>query len=271
MNADNYSPDSSSKRHTEAAPFVVPEVRTINISSPLRWVGAGFRDILAMPLASFFYGATLALMGYLLTTYYGGAVGIAFTTGFLLVGPFLAIGMYDLSRQRATGQAINFSASLTAWKDNFPAVSFYAVILMLSLAVWARVSVVIVALFFPDGVESLTELLAAFRESPDTWVFFFIYIVVGAGLALFTFATSAVALPMLLDRREMDAITAMIVSFNTIRLNPKALMMWAVIVVSLTTAGFITWFVGLVVVLPIIGHGTWHAYKECVAPAAESA
>lgn len=246
------------------APFTLPGVRAIDMAAPLRWIGAGFRDFLAMPSASLFYGAALALMGYLLTNFYGGAIGIAFTTGFLLVGPFLAIGLYDLSRQRAAGKHPRLGPSLSAWNDNLPAIGFYAAILMLSLAVWARVSVVIIALFFPDGVESFTALLAALRDSTDTWVFFTIYILVGAGLALFTFATSVVALPMLLDRKEMDAISAMIVSFNTIRVNTLPMLAWALIIVALTAAGFVAWFIGLVVVLPIIGHGTWHAYRECV-------
>lgn len=251
-------------RDEPPAPFALPGIRAIDTAAPLRWVGEGFRDFLAMPAASLFYGAMLALMGYLLTNFYGGALGIAFTTGFLIVGPFLAIGLYDLSRQRATGRRPRLGASLTAWNGNLPAVSFYAVILMLSLAVWARVSVVIIALFFPDGVESFTALLAALRDSTDTWVFFAIYMMVGAALAMFTFATSAIALPMLLDRREMDAISAMIVSFNTIRTNTLPMIVWAAIIVALTAAGFVAWFVGLVIVLPIIGHGTWHAYRECV-------
>lgn len=251
-------------RDEPPAPFTLPGIRAIDTAAPLRWVGAGYRDFLAMPSASLFYGATLALMGYLLTNFYGGALGIAFTTGFLLVGPFLAIGLYDLSRQRAAGKQIRLATSLSAWNDNLPAIGFYAVILMLSLAVWARVSVVIIALFFPDGVESFPALLAALRDSTDTWIFFLIYTLVGAGLALFTFATSAVSLPMLLDRKEVDAISAMIVSFNAIRVNTLPMIAWAAIIVALTAAGFVAWFIGLVVVLPIIGHATWHAYRECV-------
>lgn len=266
MEKPTETPSVTVVRDEPPAPFTLPGIRVIEPSAPLHWVGAGFRDCLAMPVASLFYGATLTLMGYLLTNFYGGALGIAFTTGFLIVGPFLAIGLYDLSRQRAAGQRPRLAASLTAWQGNLPAISFYAVILMLSLAVWARVSVVIIALFFPDGVESFTALLAALRESADTWVFFAIYTMVGAGLAMFTFATSAVALPMLLDRKEMDAISAMIVSFNTIRANTLPMLVWAAIIAALTAAGFVAWFIGLVVVLPIIGHGTWHAYQQCVEP-----
>jgi uncharacterized membrane protein len=257
----------SDESGAEPAVFALPGIRDVDNLAPLRWLGRGFHDLLAMPAASLFYGAVLASMGYLLVHYYGGAIGIAFTTGFLIVGPFLTIGLYDLSRRREAGEAPTLGPTLTAWRGNFPAISFYAIILMLSLAVWMRVSVVVIALFFPDGIESLGDLLAALGGSVDAWVFVVIYLVVGAVLALFAFSTSAVALPMLLDRPEMDAISAMIVSFNTIRTHPLPLMSWAAIIATLTAAGFISWSIGLVFVLPMIGHGTWHAYRDCIEEA----
>lgn len=260
------TPTTPSNHTTAPAPadFSLPGIRKVDGLAPLRWLSLGFRDLVAMPGASLFYGVALTLMGYLLTNFYGGAVGIAFTTGFLIVGPFLAIGLYDLSRHHADGAPVSLAASMTAWRGNLPAISFYAFILMLSLAVWMRVSVVVIALFFPEGVESLNELFGALKGSPDAWVFVGIYLVVGAALAAFTFATSAVALPMLLDRNDMDAISAMIVSVNTIRENIVPMIRWAALIVALTAAGFISWFVGLIFVLPMIGHGTWHAYKDCV-------
>ena len=81
------------------APFVWPSVRTIELRAPWRWLRAGWNDLRAAPGPGLFYGAVLALMGFLLTRYYAGAVGLALTTGFLLVGPFLAIGLYDVARR----------------------------------------------------------------------------------------------------------------------------------------------------------------------------
>lgn len=242
--------------------FRWPQLRALAMSAPLRWLDRGFHDMLAAPMASLFYGAVLAVMGYLLTHFYGGAVGLALTTGFLLIGPFLAVGLYDISRQLELGQSARLAPTLTAWRDNLPAIGFYALILMLSLAVWMRVSVVLIALFIPDGVESVHDLMAKLLSTPDAWIFAFVYVTVGAVLAAFSFASSAVALPLLRDHAGADAISAMIVSFQVIRRNPKPLLLWAAIIVAATAAGFITWFVGLVVTVPLIGHATWHAYRE---------
>lgn len=244
------------QREEEA--FVWPQVRPLAPGALGRWLAAAWADVKAAPGPSLFYGAVLALMGFLLTQYFGGAVGIALTTGFLLVGPFLAIGLYELSRRRERGEPVRLGPSLVAWKANLPAIGFYAVALTLLLAVWIRVSVVVVALSFPEGHIDWS--------APDTWVFAAAYAAAGGALALFVFATSSLSLPLLLDRRDMDTITAAIVSFNALRTNFFAMLSWAACIVALTAAGFATFYLGLVVVLPLIGHMAWHAYRESVAP-----
>jgi uncharacterized membrane protein len=238
--------------------FVWPQVKPLAPGALGRWFAAGWADLAAAPGPSLFYGAALALMGFLLTRYFGGAIGIALTTGFLLVGPFLAIGLYELSRQRERGEPVRLAPSLVAWKANVPAIGFYAVALTLLLAAWIRVSVVVVAVAFPEGPMNWA--------SPDAWVFAAAYAAAGGALALFVFATSSLSLPLLLDRRDMDTITAAIVSFNALRRNFPAMLAWAACIVVLAAAGFATYFVGLVVVLPLIGHMAWHAYRESVAP-----
>jgi len=248
------------------APFAWPTVRQVDARAPWRWLRAGWEDLRAAPAPGLFYGAVLALMGFLLTRYYAGAVGLALITGFLLVGPFLAIGLYEVSRRRAQGAAVALGPTLIAWKANLPSIGFYALILTLSLAVWIRVSVVVVALFFPDGTPTVVEFIGELGRSPDAWGFLLAYAAAGAGLALLVFATSAVSLPMLLDRGTMDVVSAMIVSFNVLRMNFRPMLVWGAIIVALTAVGFASLYVGLVIALPVIGHATWHAYRDTVAP-----
>jgi uncharacterized membrane protein len=242
----------------EETAFVWPVVNALPPGALRRWFAAGWADLAAAPGPSLFYGAALALMGFLLTRYLGGAVGVALTTGFLLVGPFLAIGLYELSRRREQGEPMRLAPSLVAWKANFPAIGFYALVLTLLLAVWIRVSVVVVALSFPEGSIDWGE--------PQTWMFAAAYAAAGSALALFVFATSSLSLPLLLDRRDMDTVSAAIVSFNALRTNFATMLAWGACIVALTAAGFATYFIGLIVVLPLIGHMTWHAYRDTVAP-----
>ncbi len=259
----------SETRPPGEAPFVWPAVRTFGADAPWRWLSKGAADLRAAPAASLFYGAAMAMMGLLLTRYYTGALGLALTTGFLLVGPFLAIGLYDVSRRRELGERVRLARTLTAWRANVSAIGFYALILTLSLAVWIRVSVVVVALFFPAGTPSLAGFIEELGQSPDAWFFLAAYAAAGAGLALFAFAVSAVSLPMLLDRENMDAISSMIVSFNVLRRNLAPMLAWGAMIVAMIAIGVATDFAGLVLTLPIVGHGAWHAYREAVEPPGE--
>ncbi len=254
----------SAGRQRESTPFIWPSVRALPVGAPWRWLRAGARDLRAAPVAGLFYGTVLAAMGFLLVRYSAGAIGLAFTTGFLLVGPFLAIGLYDISRRLERGEAVALGTTLAAWRTNFPSIGFYALILTLLLAVWIRVSLVVVALFFPDGQLSWTGLAESLAASPEAWFFVLAYLAAGLGFALLVFATSALSLPMLLDRSDMDALTAMIVSFNALRMNFVQMLAWGACVVMLTALGFATFYLGLAVALPLIGHATWHAYRETI-------
>jgi uncharacterized membrane protein len=248
------------------APPGFPSVRPVDARAPWRWLAAGWQDLRAAPGPSLFYGVVLAVMGFLLTHSPGkGAVELAFLTGFLIVGPFLLMGLYDISRRVRRGERVLLGPTLTAWRANAPAIGFYALILALLLAVWIRVSIVVVALFFEGAAPSIEALAKGALESPDTLAFAAVYAAAGAGFALLVFATSAVSLPLLLDRPQTDTVTAMIVSFNAVRTSFGPMLVWAAIVVVLTAAGFATFYLGLVVALPLVGHATWHAYRDVVA------
>jgi uncharacterized membrane protein len=248
--------------------FRFPEVNTLAPGAPWRWLRRGWDDLRAAPLPSLFYGLVLAVMGLVLGRFFGeAAYELAFATGFLLMGPFLAMGIYDISRRRERGEAVRLLPTLAAWRSNVPAIGFYAVILALLMAVWIRVSVVVVALFFEGGMPNARTLLADLLQSDSGLFFLLAYTAAGFGFALLVFATSVVSLPMLLDREKMDTLTAMIVSFNALRMNFGPMLLWAAIIVALVALGFATAYLGLVLVLPVIGHATWHAYREVVKPA----
>lgn len=235
--------------------------------APWTWLRRAWQDLRWAPAASLFYGATFAGMGWLLRLALGhGEYLLGLMTGFLLAGPFLAVGLYDLSRRRERGEAPRLAPTLNAWRANAPALGFYAVILALLLAAWIRVSVVVVALFFAGGMPDFGHLPEELLGNPEGLVFLAAYLAAGAGFALLVFATSAVSIPMLLDREKVDALSAMIASFNAVRLNFGVMLVWAAAIVVITGLGMALYFAGLVLAMPLVAHATWHAYRDAVAP-----
>lgn len=234
--------------------FVWPQLRSPAPGALRRWYLAAGSDLHASPLCSLFFGLTLAVMGMLIRRFAGGAVGLALSTGFLLMGPFLAIGLYDISRRHANDEPVRLWQVLTAWRSNLPAISFFALALTLLLAAWIRVSIVVVAAFFPGGQLSWS--------SPQAWVFGLVYLAAGGSIALFVFATTAVSLPMLLDRPDMDPITASICSAQAVRRNLPLMLTWGAALAAATALGFASGGILHVLLLPLIGHMTWHAYRE---------
>jgi len=231
-----------------------------------RWLGLGLRDFAAMPLASLFYGFMFVAMAFVLEAcIHDGAWMLAFVTGFALVAPFLALGLYALSRDRTLAVPVplraSFIASLTAWRINLGQVAIYGVILTLLLAAWVRVSVVLVALFFDQPASSLSALAAGLAQDPEGFVFFAVYFVVGGGFAWLVFATGISALPMMLDR-PVDVLSAMIWSFQAARTNAVVVLRWAATIAVLVGLGMLGRFLPLALIVPVIGHASWHVYRE---------
>lgn len=251
----------------DAQPLPFPTIRQVDAGAPLRWLKAGWHDLRRAPAASLFYGVAFAAMGALLHVYLrddpGVTLGLA--TGFTLVGPFLAIGLYDISRRLQDGRPVRLLETLTAWRANIGGVGLFAVVFMLVMATWVRVSVVIVALFFSGGMPTMKTFLAQLLTL-DNLAFAAIYAGVGALFATFVFAISVVSIPLLLDR-SIDAITAMIASFVTLVRNPGTLAVWAAIIVAAVGIGMLPFYLGLVVTGPLIGHAAWHAFRDLVEPA----
>jgi len=242
-----------------------PLIRAVGWDAPGRWLRAGLRDFRRGGRASLFYGACFALGGWLVQVVFAHAYALfaGLVTGFLLLAPFLAMGLYDLSRRMEAGETPRLLPTLAAWRPNLANVSVLAAVLTVVLLVWARASMVIFALFFDGtGLPTFIDVVRAVitLEQPE---FALVYIAVGGFFALFVFAISVVAVPLMLDRKT-DAVTAAIASLGACGRNPGPMLLWAACIVILVVLGFATLFLGLIFVMPLVGHATWHAYRDLV-------
>jgi uncharacterized membrane protein len=254
---------------TAPSPLVSPqgaayELREVPAYAPLTWLVRGWDDLRASPLASGFYGAAFAGMGWTLLALYDFAYQYVSTlaSAFLLGAPFLATGLYALSRDRESGRRPGFAASLTAWRENLGGLGVYVLVLTVIFLVWARASLVTFALFSTGTMPDLKNFLAK-AFSLGNIEFVLVWFAAGAVFATLAFAVSVVSVPMMLDRGN-DAVSAAILSVQVLAKNPEAMAVWAGLIVLLTGIGLATAFLGLILTMPVIGHATWHAYRDCV-------
>jgi uncharacterized membrane protein len=245
-------------------PSRFPVLAEVGPSAPFRWLARGARDLRAQPWPSLFYGLCFAAMGWALAALLHRSPGLmmALLGGFLLLGPFLAMGLYEVARQREAGRRCDLFESTVAWRRHGLNVAILGIALGALLALWARSAMMVIAFSFPYRMPEVGLLLAAIREGRE-WGFLAVWFAVGALFAALVFAFTVIALPLMLDRGT-DAITAMLASLACVARNPGTLAIWAACIVLLVGVGFATALVGLVLTGPWLGLATWHAYRELV-------
>jgi uncharacterized membrane protein len=250
--------------NSQDVPF--PTVREVSTSAPFQWVSRGIADFRACPIPSLFYGFCFAGMGLLVTMVFEHAYEYtaAMTSGFLLLGPFLAMGLYEISRRREAGEVCALTPTLSVWKRNAGNIAIFAVVLGIVFLVWARASLVVFALFYTNELPNLTGFLTQVLAL-ENLEFLFVYFGVGLLFSTIVFAVSVVSVPLMLDRNQ-DAISSMLASIGALVRNPTSMIVWAIMIVSLTLIGFMSFHLGLVILMPVVGHASWHAYRDLIEP-----
>jgi uncharacterized membrane protein len=231
----------------------------------LAWLARGWKDIWRQPGASLFYGIAIAVTGAVILGITASMPYLfaAAITGFLLVAPMLAAGLYELSRRYLAGEPAALVDSMFAWRRNPSGLVGFALLSILAGTAWQVASVVIVALFYKGPAMAPLAMIIEIVVNPQHYLLFFVYVCAGGFLAALVFAVSVVSMPMLVDRR-CDLLTALSTSINAVAENPLPLALWAFILMLLTGLGFATALVGLVLFLPWLGHASFHAYRDLV-------
>jgi len=235
-------------------PFVAP-CNTLDIHAPFRWLRKGWQDILIAPKQSLIYGFVMTILSYSVAflAYKMGnfIIMVALLSGFMFLGPVLAIGLYSISCQIQHGQKPVLGYCLREGRRHLGNEMVFAAILLVVFLLWMR-AVSVVHIFFPVETN---------HEWSDLAVFLGIGTLIGAVFSGIIFCASAFSLLMFMDRK-VDVVTAVVTSINAVLRNKAVLLLWGFLIVLFSLLGFLTGT--LIVLLPLIGHATWHAYQETI-------
>jgi len=249
-------------------------VRTIEIHQPMRWLALAWRDMARCGWVSFVHGAVLCVFGLLLmiaARHQFWLLAGAFS-GFLVVAPVLATGLYALSRAVERGEPASFRLVLQTWLSwrrhgdsadgkDWRLVKF-GLLLGLAGTGWVLTSAALITLLSPVPIERPLDFLRFVVLARDNYLFE-LWLALGGMMAAPMFASSAIALPLLLDRR-VSVLQAVVTSWQTVLLNPGPMAWWAFLIMGFSLLGLCSVLLGLVAVVPMLGHASWHAYRDLV-------
>jgi uncharacterized membrane protein len=230
----------------------------------------GWRDFRAAPQFGLFFAAVYVAGGWLLLWALGMAGQVFWTIpvtlGFPLLGPFVAVGLYEVSRLLERGAPMRWGAVLGAIaRERDRQIPTLAAVIVVYFLFWNFVAHMIFALFL--GLQVMTHVSsswAVFLTVPGL-AMITIGTLVGAGFAAVLFALTVIALPLLLDR-EVDFVTAMLTSLAVVRANPTVMLRWGVTISVVLFVAMVPGFLGLFVALPVLGHASWHLYRRALEP-----
>ena len=259
---------SQTRRDSPSSPIAGVIVEQVPFDAPWNWLAAGWRDVWAAPRISLAYGVLFALLsvGLMLGLLVTGlpALMLVLAGGFLLVGPVAAVGLYEASRRLEAGRSVDFGEVIRAGLNAPGQLGFFGAILAFLYFVWLQLAFLLFMLFLGSrGLPPPSEFLPTLLFTLNGLGLLVVGAVVGAVVATVAFAISVISVPLLLTRRA-DAVTAIAASLAAVVLNPKPMALWAALIAGFMVLGIATLSVGLIFAFPLIGHATWHAYRELV-------
>ena len=259
---------------TERGPLNLPGVLPINGRQPLYWLYLGLRDLCHSPWLSLAHGLVMAMGGGLITWLAHDRFWLlaSAVSGFLVVAPVLATSLYAMSRAIERNEAVNPRLLFRTWtqwqtlQNNEP-VSYWCLVrfgLLLGLAGtgWVMTSSALITLLAPVPIHSPMDFIRHVVLNPHSYLFE-LWLMLGGLMAAPVFASSVVAIPLLLDR-QLNTMQAVLTSWKVVLTHPMPMVLWAFLIMALSMVGILSLFIGLIVIVPMLGHASWHAYRDLV-------
>ncbi|MEL6913143.1 MAG: DUF2189 domain-containing protein [Pseudomonadota bacterium] len=246
----------------------LPEVAPITRSDVIDALKAGLGDFQKAPGYSLFFGAVFGVIGLVLTLVLmrGGASYwiLPLAAGFPLLGPFAAVGLYEMSRRIEAGEPLSLRPILLAgFRSQHGQLPLFAVLVVFFFFAWLVLARVVFAVSF--GTASMTNVMTSFEVffTPEGLIMLAVGSVIGAALAALLFSISVIGVPILMDR-DIDVVTAIITSARATLENQGAMLYWALFVAGASFVAMLPLFLGMVLVFPVLGHASWHLYRKVV-------
>jgi uncharacterized membrane protein len=249
-------------------PVMPSKINEITLDHPWQWIGQGWNDFKRAPLLSVAYGMIFFVTSILLTLLVFSSdfffLVPPLAAGFFLVAPILAVFLYDTSRRLKKGETPSFADTCRSCRDNPFHLTVMGVILMVVLVFWMMIANLVFAIFFSNAILTFENFLTTLFLSGDSPLFLAAGMLSGGIIALGVFSITAISVPMLIDR-DVNVLQAISTSYHAVMQNPRPLLLWASLIVMFVCLGFLTFYIGFVISMPVIGYATWHAYEDLVA------
>src|SRR5690554_6693067 len=250
-----------------AATRVKITIRPVGMDRPRAWLAAGIEDFRQATAVSLAYGMFWVGLSVAITM---GAISLGLwhwllpmVAGFMFVGPLVAVGSYGISRALEAGRAPHLGDAFGAWRSHAGQLAMMGVMMMLFFLAWIRLATLLFALFFGFEAPGMRELYAGLLTTPDGLGLIAVGTVAGAVLAYGAFAISVVAVPTLMDQ-DLTFMEGIEASVRTVARNFRPMLLWAAILTGSVMIGVLTFYIGLALILPVLGHASWHAYEDLV-------
>ncbi len=256
----------------QAAPQPKMRINHLDMKDVRAALADGFADFRRYPVFGLFFGGIYALGGLfivvVLSLYHLPWMIIPVAIGFPLIGPFVAVGLYEISRRHERGEPISWRGVLTeVFRQRERQLSWMAFVVLFVFWIWIYQVRLLLALFLGFKIPaSLAAFATIVTTTPEGMLFLLVGTIVGGVIATVLFSLTVISMPLLLDQ-EIDFVTAMLTSIRTVIENPMAMLTFGLVVAATAVISMLPLFAGLFVALPVLGHATWHLYRRAIGPA----